>query len=120
MSNRNQIRKMILREMADVLTDDALFTHNTPPDDSPTGDMSDDESIEEGGDCGCGCNGAPGGCNKGKSGTLKATVLFKRDLYEIIEDAIDVYDQYEDADQISDEMIAEIEHFNKALKALRH
>ena len=38
---------MILREMADVLTDDALFTHNTPPDDSPTGDMSDDESIEE-------------------------------------------------------------------------
>ena len=108
---------MILKEMTDVINDDALFTKSTPPDDSPVGDTPDTEEIDEGGDCGCGCGGAPDGC--GKSGTVKATVLFKRGLYEIIEDAIDVYDQYDDADEISDEMIAEIEHFNKALKAFR-
>lgn len=110
---------MILREMADVINDDAIFTHMTKTDDSPVGEPPDDASIEEGGDCGCGCSGTEDGCGQAKSGTVKATVLFKRGLYDIIEDAIDVYDQYEDADQISDEMIAEIEHFNKALKAFR-
>ncbi len=108
---------MILKEMADVISDDAVFTKRTPPDDSPVGEPPEEDDLDEGGDCGCGCDGGPGGC--GKSGTVKATVLFKRGLYEIIEDAINVYDQYEDADQISDEMIAEIEHFNKALKAFR-
>lgn len=108
---------MILKEMADVISDDAIFTKRSVPDDSPVGEPPDGADLDEGGDCGCGCDGAPGGC--GKSGTVKATVLFKRGLYEIIEDAINVYDQYEDADEISDEMIAEIEHFNKALKAFR-
>ena len=110
---------MILREMTGVINDDALFTQRPRPDDAPVGEPPEDEEIEEGSDCGCGCGGAPGGCGGGKSGTVKATVLFKRGLYEIIEDAINVYDQYEDADEISDEMIAEIEHFNKALKAFR-
>jgi len=110
---------MILREMADVLSDDALFTQRSKSDDSPTGAAPDDDELDEGGDCGCGCNGAPGGCSDSKSGTVKATVLFKRGLYEIIEDAIGVYDQYDDADEISEEMIAEIEHFNQALKAFR-
>lgn len=110
---------MILKEMADVINDDALFTQRTRPDDASVGEPPADEEIEEGGDCGCGCNGAPGGCRDSKSGTVKATVLFKRGLYEIIEDAINVYDQYDDADEISEEMIAEIEHFNQALKAFR-
>jgi len=110
---------MILKEMADVINDDTLFTQKAHADDSPVGEPPADEEIEEGGDCGCGCGGAPGGCGGSKSGTVKATVLFKRGLYEIIEDAISVYDQYDDADEISEEMIAEIEHFNQALKAFR-
>lgn len=119
MTNRKQLRRMILKEITDVINDDALFTKNTLPDDSPVGTAPEEDDLEESGDCGCGCGGEPGGCDQNKSGTVKATVLFKRGLYEIIEDAINVYDQYEDADQISDEMIAEIEHFNKALKAFR-
>jgi len=119
MSNRNNLRRMILREMMDVINDDALFTQRSHVDDTPVGSASDDESVDESDVCGCGCGGAPGGCGKGKSGTVTATVLFKRGLYEIIEDAISVYDQYDDADEISDEMVAEIEHFNKALKAFR-
>ena len=119
MTNRKQLRRMILKEISDVINDDALFTKSSPTDDSPVGTPPEEDELEEGGDCGCGCGGAPGGCGQNKSGSVKATVLFKRDLYEIIEDAINVYDQYDDADQISDEMIAEIEHFNKALKAFR-
>ena len=67
---------MILREMTDVINDDALFTQRTRPDDAPVGEPPEDEEIEEGSDCGCGCGGAPGGCGGGKSGTVKATVLF--------------------------------------------
>jgi Fe-S cluster biogenesis protein NfuA len=119
MARNLKLRRFILKEMADVLADDALFTKQTPQDDSPVGDV-DDETVDEGGDCGCGCGGAPGGCGGKKSGTITATALFKRSLYEIIEDAIGVYDQYDDADQISDEMIAEIEHFSNKLKAFRN
>ena len=119
MARNLKLRRVILKEMADILADDTLFTKMTHQDDSPIGDV-EDETVDEGGDCGCGCGGAPGGCGDKKRGTVTATALFKRGLYEIIEDAIGVYDQYDDADQISDEMIAEIEHFSNKLKAFRN
>lgn len=58
MPSNLKLRRFILKEMADVLADDALFTKQTPQDDSPVGDV-DDETVDEGGDCGCGCGGAP-------------------------------------------------------------
>jgi hypothetical protein len=101
-----------------MLADDSLFTRPTPQDDSPTGTSPDDD-LDENDDCGCGCGGAPDGCGKSsKSGTLTATALFKRSLYEIIQDAIDVYDMYDDADEISDDMIREVDAVHRVIKSM--
>lgn len=112
--NRTAIRRAILREMKDFIADDALFTHKDVPGDAPVGDIDEDT-----GDCGCGCGGAPGGCSDKKAGTLPGTAMFKRSLYEIIEDAVNIYDQYDDADEISDDMISDISQVHNVLQKLR-
>ncbi len=112
--NRTAIRRAILREMKDIIADDALFTHKDAPGDAPVGDI--DESD---GDCGCGCGGALGGCGDKKMGTATGTALFKRSLYEIIEDAINIYDQYDDADEISEDMIRDIAKAHNVIHKIR-
>jgi hypothetical protein len=103
--------------MSDVLSDDALFTKKTVVGNAPTGkDIKDEDASNESSDCGCGCGGK-GDC--GRSGTVPATVYFKRSLYEIIEDSIKIYDEYDDADQISEDMMNEIENVQKVIRSLR-
>ena len=112
--NRRAIRRASLLEMKDIIADDVLFTHKDAPGDAPTGDIEEND-----GDCGCGCGGAPGGCGDKKTGTLAGTAMFKRSLYEIIEDAVNIYDQYDDADEISEDMINDISQVHNVLQKFR-
>ena len=113
--DRRALRRAILTEMKDIIADDALFTQKDVPGDAPVGDVDEGDD----GDCGCGCGGAPGGCGDSKVGTRTGTALFKRSLYEIIEDAVNIYDHYDDADEISEDMIRDVAHIHNVLHRLR-
>jgi hypothetical protein len=101
---------MVLREMSSLLSDDALFTHHDPPgdaDEAPCGCQNKVKKTQEAHDCGC------------KKGSQISTMMFKRNLYDMIDDVISLYDHYDDADEVSNDIVEKIAHISDDIASLR-
>lgn len=109
--NRRSIRRMIISEMTNIIQDDALFTQREIPGDA-------DESMKSG--CGCSMSKAvkkPCGCNARRSSI--DTMMFKRGLYDMINNTIAIYDAYDDVDQVSSDLLEKISKLSKDIEIIR-
>lgn len=111
--NRARIRRHILNEMAKVINDDALFVQREIPGDA-------DEEMSTSSSCGCQKKPQtakkPCGCG---SRSKIDTMMFKRNLYDMIDDVICLYDKYDDSDDVSADIIEKVAGISAGISELR-
>lgn len=112
--SRTQLRRQILREMSSILNDDALFTQREIPGDADEKDTAPScgcqnkvKKTQESYNCGC------------KKGSQISTMMFKRNLYDMIDDVISLYDHYDDADDVSNDIVEKIARISDDIASLR-
>lgn len=112
--SRFQLRRQILREMSSILNDDALYTQREIPGDadeemaaSSCGCQKKIEKERKERSCGC------------KKGSQINTMMFKRNLYDMIDDVISLYDRYDDADDVSSDIVEKISRISDDIAMLR-
>ena len=110
--NRQIIRRMIISEMKNIIQDDALFTQREIPGDA------DDVSASN---CGCKSNKTikEKDCGCGTKRSNISTMIFKRGLYDMIDNAIAIYDAYDDVDQVSADLLEKISNISKDIEIIR-
>lgn len=112
--NRILIRRHILKEMMHALNDDSLFTQREIPGDA-------DEKMVTVSSCGCQKKTpqpAPKPCGCGSRSKID-TMMFKRNLYDMIDDVINLYDRYDDSDDVSSDIIEKVAGISADISNLR-
>lgn len=100
--------------MSSILNDDALYTQREIPGNadeemaaSSCGCQKKIEKERKERSCGC------------KKGSQINTMMFKRNLYDMIDDVISLYDHYDDADDVSNDIVEKIARISDDIASLR-